>query len=115
MCQRWDLSCEHCQERTAAWPQDAWGRTALHWAAAYACEATVVLLLVRGAQPGALSHGDELSAPATPADMAAAAGQAGIAAFLSEQLLLALLKEHNLPVEDPSGAPSLPRPVSRPA
>ncbi len=67
-----------------------------------------MLLLVRGAASGAISHGGERSAPATPADMAAAAGQAGIAAFLAEQALLALLKEHNLPAEDPCGAPMLP-------
>ena len=91
------------------WPlQDAWGRTALHWAAAYACEATVVLLVVRGAHPGPHSHAGEAVPPATPADMAAAAGHGGIAAFLAQQHLLQLLKENNIPLEDPSGGgPSL--------
>ena len=93
-----------CREEVPRWlVQDAWGRTALHWAAAYACEATVVLLLVRGAHPGPHSHAGEATPPVTPADMAAAAGHAGIAAFLAQQHLLQLLKENNIPLEDPSG------------
>ncbi|CAL8460857.1 g388 [Coccomyxa elongata] len=84
--------------------QDAWGRTALHWAAAYACEATVVLLLVRGAQPSPLSHGGEAQPRVFPADMAAGNGHAGIAAFLSEQALLRLAKDKNVALDDSADA-----------
>ena len=88
--------------------QDAWGRTALHWAAAYACEATVVLLLVRGAQPSPLSHGGEAQPRMFPADMAAGNGHAGIAAFLSEQALLRLVKDKNVALDDSADARELP-------
>lgn len=81
--------------------QDAWGRTALHWAAAYACEASVVLLLVRGAHAAPLSHGTEAQPPLAPGDMAAAAGHVGLAAFLSEHALVQLMKDHNVTLEDP--------------
>ena len=84
--------------------QDAWGRTALHWAATYACEATVVLLLVRGAHPFPLSHGGEAQPRACPADLAAANGHAGIAAFLSEQALLRLAKDNNVSLDDSADA-----------
>ncbi len=88
--------------------QDAWGRTALHWAAAYACEATVVLLLVRGAQPSPLSHGGETLPRVFPADMAAGNGHAGIAAFLSEQALLHLAKDKNVALDDSADARESP-------
>ncbi len=81
--------------------QDAWGRTALHWAAAYACEASVVLLLVRGAHAAPLSHGTEAQPPLAPGDMAAAAGHIGLAAFLAEHALVQLMKDHNVSLEDP--------------
>lgn len=67
----------------------------------------MVLLLVRGAHPAPLSHGSESQCPATPADMAAAGGHAGIAAFLSEQALLLLMKENKLSLDDASGPRTL--------
>ena len=88
----------------AASTQDAWGRTALHWAAAYACEASVVLLLVRGAHAAPLSHGTEAQPALAPGDMAAAAGHVGLAAFLSEHALVQLMKDHNVTLEDPMEA-----------
>ena len=84
--------------------QDAWGRTALHWAAAYACEASIVLLLVRGAHAALLSHGGEAQPPLAPGDMAAAAGHVGLAAFLSEHALMQLMKDHNVTLDDPMTA-----------
>ena len=81
--------------------QDAWGRTALHWATAYACEASVVLLLVRGARAAPLSHGTEAQPPLAPGDMAAAAGHVGLAAFLAEHSLVQLMKDHNVALEEP--------------
>ena len=84
--------------------KDAWGRTALHWAAAYACEASVVLLLVRGAHAAPLSHGTEAQPPLAPGDMAAAAGHVGLAAFLSEHALVQLMKDHDVTLEDPMTA-----------
>ena len=87
--------------------QDAWGRTALHWAAAYACEASVVLLLVRGAHAAPLSHGTEAQPPLAPGDMAAAAGHVGLAAFLAEHALVQLMKDHNVTLDDPMEASEL--------
>lgn len=84
--------------------QDAWGRTALHWAAAYACEASIVLLLVRGAHAALLSHSSEAQPALVPGDMAAAAGHAGLAAFLSEHALMQLMKDHNVTLDDPMTA-----------
>ena len=101
----WLLLYEHCLERclvlTCMPVQDAWGRTALHWAAAYACEASIVLLLVRGAHAALLSHGSEAQPALAPGDMAAAAGHAGLAAFLSEPALMQLMKDHNVTLDDP--------------
>ena len=104
------------QSDLGACAQDAWGRAALHWAAAYACEASVVLLLVRGAHAAPLSHGTEAQPPLTPGDMAAAAGHVGLAAFLSEHALVQLMKDHNVTLHDPMEASKLPLPsFSEPA
>ena len=107
-CALWLLLYEHCLEQclvlTCMPVQDAWGRTALHWAAAYACEASIVLLLVRGAHAALLSHGGEAQPPLAPGDMAAAAGHVGLAAFLSEHALMQLMKDHNVTLDDPMTA-----------
>ena len=84
--------------------QDAWGRTALHWAAAYACEASIVLLPGRGAQAALLSHSGQSQLPLAPGDMAAAAGHLGLAGFLSEHALMQLMKDHNVTLDDPMTA-----------
>ncbi len=62
----------------------------------------MVLLLVRCAHPAPLSHGGEAQPRATPADMAAGNGHAGIAAFLSEQALLRLAKDNNVSLDEPA-------------
>eukprot|EP00898_Chlorokybus_atmophyticus_P004206 jgi/Chlat1/4787/Chrsp31S08930 len=65
--------------------RDRRGRTPLHWAAARGREKTVAALLAAGAIPGSLTrHG---SRGCSPADLAAAAGHHGIAAFLAEAAL----------------------------
>ena len=68
----------------------------------------MVLLLVRGAHPAPMSHGGEAQPRACPADMAAANGHAGIAAFLSEQALLRLAKDNNVSLDDSADACARP-------
>ncbi len=73
--------------------QDAWGLTALHWAASRGHEACVAALLSKGADPSCLSHTLDGTPGSTAADMASRAGHVGIAAFLSEvELVTALSK-----------------------
>ncbi|KAG8081713.1 hypothetical protein GUJ93_ZPchr0019g2690 [Zizania palustris] len=65
--------------------RDANGWTALHWAARFGREETVVLLLAAGAAAGALSDPtSEDPAAKTPASVASAYGFKGLSAFLSE-------------------------------
>uniref|UniRef100_A0A0D9V9P4 CG-1 domain-containing protein n=1 Tax=Leersia perrieri TaxID=77586 RepID=A0A0D9V9P4_9ORYZ len=65
--------------------RDANGWTALHWAARFGREETVVLLLAAGAAAGALSDPTaEDPAAKTPASVASAYGFKGLSAFLSE-------------------------------
>ncbi|KAL5228176.1 hypothetical protein ABZP36_016441 [Zizania latifolia] len=65
--------------------RDANGWTALHWAARFGREDTVVLLLAAGSAAGALSDPtSEDPAAKTPASVASAYGFKGLSAFLSE-------------------------------
>ncbi|XP_015697645.1 calmodulin-binding transcription activator 4-like isoform X2 [Oryza brachyantha] len=65
--------------------RDANGWTALHWAARFGREETVVLLLAAGASAGALSDPTaEDPAAKTPSSVAFAHGFKGLSAFLSE-------------------------------
>ena len=70
--------------------QDAWGLTALHWAASRGHEACVVALITKGSDPTCLTH-SQASESGTAADLAGSAGHAGIAAFLAEVLLVHVL------------------------
>lgn len=75
--------------------QDAWGLTALHWAASRGQEACVAALLAKGSDPTCTSQACTETAGKTAADMASSAGYLGVAAFLSEaSLVQALCKAH---------------------
>uniref|UniRef100_A0A7R9TFW4 Uncharacterized protein n=1 Tax=Prasinoderma coloniale TaxID=156133 RepID=A0A7R9TFW4_9VIRI len=63
---------------------DSRGCAPLHWAAAYGREEALALLLAAGADPGQPA-GEEVGT--TPADLAAAQGHGGIAAYLAEAAL----------------------------
>eukprot|EP00850_Spirogloea_muscicola_P019471 SM000191S05220 [mRNA] locus=s191:221872:227911:+ [translate_table: standard] len=69
--------------------KDRDGRTPLHWAAAHGRERVVVTLLAAGAAPALLAGPPSLEQPRgqTPADLAAAGGHEGIAAYLAEMAL----------------------------
>ncbi|KAF2954054.1 hypothetical protein DAI22_01g452600 [Oryza sativa Japonica Group] len=72
--------------------RDANGWTALHWAARFGREETVVLLLDAGAAAGALSDPTAQDPAAkTPASVASAYGFKGLSAYLSEAELIAHL------------------------
>ena len=72
--------------------QDAWGLTALHWAASRGHEACVAALLAKGSDPTCTSHTPPGNPPGkTAADMASSAGYPGIAAFLAEASLVQAL------------------------
>lgn len=71
--------------------QDAWGLTALHWAASRGHEACVAVLLARGSDPTCTSQASLGTVGKTAADMASSAGYLGIAAFLSEASLVQAL------------------------
>lgn len=71
--------------------QDAWGLTALHWAASRGHEACVAALLAKGSDPTCTSQAPTGSVGKTAADMASSAGYLGIAAFLSEASLVQAL------------------------
>lgn len=72
--------------------QDAWGLTALHWAATKSHEACVVALLAKGSDPSCMAHSHSQGGnPGTAADLASSAGHVGMAAFLAEMLLLHVL------------------------
>uniref|UniRef100_A0A0E0CCC5 CG-1 domain-containing protein n=1 Tax=Oryza meridionalis TaxID=40149 RepID=A0A0E0CCC5_9ORYZ len=72
--------------------RDANGWTALHWAARFGREETVVLLLDAGAAAGALSDPTAQDPAAkTPASVASAYGFKGLSAYLSEAELTAHL------------------------
>ena len=72
--------------------QDAWGLTALHWAASRGHEACVAALLAKGSDPTCTSHTPTGDPPGkTAADMASTAGHSGIAAFLAEASLMQAL------------------------
>ena len=68
--------------------QDAWGLTALHWAASRGHEACVAALLAKGSDPTCTSEACSSSDGKTAADMASSAGYLGMAAFLSEASLV---------------------------
>ncbi|KAG8368676.1 hypothetical protein BUALT_Bualt15G0070500 [Buddleja alternifolia] len=68
--------------------RDMNGWTALHWAAYYGREATVVALVSLGAAPGALTDPyAEYPLGRTPADLASSNGHKGISGFLAETSL----------------------------
>lgn len=68
--------------------RDMNGWTALHWAAFYGREKTVVGLVSLGASPGALTDPSaEFPLARTPADLASANGHKGISGFLAESSL----------------------------
>ncbi|XP_059313744.1 calmodulin-binding transcription activator 2 isoform X2 [Lycium ferocissimum] len=68
--------------------RDMNGWTALHWAAFYGREKTVVGLVSLGASPGALTDPSaEFHLGRTPADLASANGHKGISGFLAESSL----------------------------
>nr|XP_009798948.1 PREDICTED: calmodulin-binding transcription activator 2-like isoform X2 [Nicotiana sylvestris] len=68
--------------------RDMNGWTALHWAAFYGREKTVVGLVSLGASPGALTDPSaEFPLGRTPADLASANGHKGISGFLAESSL----------------------------
>ncbi|CAN4110569.1 unnamed protein product [Withania somnifera] len=68
--------------------RDVNGWTALHWAAFYGREKTVVGLVSLGASPGALTDPSaEFPLGRTPADLASANGHKGISGFLAESSL----------------------------
>ncbi|CAN4107976.1 unnamed protein product [Withania somnifera] len=68
--------------------RDMNGWTALHWAAFYGSEKTVVGLVSLGASPGALTDPSaEFPLGRTPADLASANGHKGISGFLAESSL----------------------------
>ncbi|KAF3657249.1 calmodulin-binding transcription activator 2 isoform X1 [Capsicum chacoense] len=68
--------------------RDINGWTALHWAAFYGREKTVVGLVSLGASPGALTDPSaEFPLARTPADLASANGHKGISGFLAESSL----------------------------
>ncbi|XP_015062177.1 calmodulin-binding transcription activator 2 isoform X1 [Solanum pennellii] len=68
--------------------RDMNGWTALHWAAFYGREKTVVSLVSLGASPGALTDPSaEFPLGRTPADLASANGHKGISGFVAESSL----------------------------
>uniref|UniRef100_A0A0E0JNZ2 CG-1 domain-containing protein n=1 Tax=Oryza punctata TaxID=4537 RepID=A0A0E0JNZ2_ORYPU len=83
--------------------RDANGWTALHWAARFGREETVVLLLDAGAAAGALSDPTAQDPAAkTPSSVASAYGFKGLSAYLSEAELTAHL--HSLESKENGGS-----------
>ncbi|XP_020575859.1 calmodulin-binding transcription activator 2 isoform X2 [Phalaenopsis equestris] len=77
--------------------RDVHGWTALHWAAFFGRERTVVTLIALDASPGALTDPTpEFPSGRTPADLASQNGYKGIAGFLAESSLLKHLRELTL-------------------
>ncbi|KAJ7539527.1 hypothetical protein O6H91_11G098600 [Diphasiastrum complanatum] len=73
--------------------RDTRGWTALHWAALYGRENTVLTLLAVGAAAGALTDPTPESVNGcTPADLAASNGHGGLAGYLAEMSLTTHLK-----------------------
>jgi ankyrin repeat protein len=68
--------------------QDAWGQTALHWAAMRGHERTVALLLLRNADAVLTSFSTAKRPGRSSADLAAENGHAGIAAYVAEVLIM---------------------------
>lgn len=84
---------------------DSRGCSPLHWAAAYGREEALALLLAAGADPGQVI--DE-AAGTTPADLAAAQGHGGIAAYLAEAALNQSLGSLDLSRVRKNSAPRVP-------
>ncbi|XP_042481832.1 calmodulin-binding transcription activator 1-like isoform X2 [Macadamia integrifolia] len=81
--------------------RDVNGWTALHWAAFFGRERTVVALLSLEAAPGALTDPTpKYPAGRTPADLASGNGHKGIAGYLAESSLTSHLS--SLTLKDPS-------------
>ncbi|KAJ4722051.1 Calmodulin-binding transcription activator [Melia azedarach] len=77
--------------------RDKYGWTALHWAAFYGREKMVAVLLSAGAKPNLVTDPtSENPGGCTAADLAYKKGYDGLAAFLSEQALVAQFNDMNM-------------------
>ncbi|KAJ4817464.1 Calmodulin-binding transcription activator 1 [Rhynchospora pubera] len=94
--------------------RDVHGWTALHWAASWGRERTVVALKTLGANPGALTDPTpEFPNGRTPADLASTNGHKGIAGFLAESSLTShlstlTLKDSKANISSPNQICTLP-------
>ncbi|XP_010267840.1 PREDICTED: calmodulin-binding transcription activator 3-like [Nelumbo nucifera] len=88
--------------------RDVNGWTALHWAAFYGRERTVVALVTLGAAPGALTDPTpKFPSGRTPADLASSNGHKGIAGYLAEAALTSHLSSITLKDTKDGDAPEI--------